>query len=108
VVHENTLYQLSLRSSLIVPSPQSPSYIQKADVILFIDVIVPWIPSTCTPPRNCKIISMDIDPLRLAQPTWEFSGAFAITCDSSKAIPALSRLVEEFITSQHKVAFVSV
>jgi acetolactate synthase-1/2/3 large subunit len=106
VIHsETTFINFPFDHPLIVPFSQSQSYIEKADVILFIDQIVPWVSSNCTPAKDCKIITLDIDPIRLAQPTWDFPVHLPITCDSSKAVPVLSRLAEEFITSQRKEAF---
>jgi acetolactate synthase-1/2/3 large subunit len=106
VIHnETTFLNFPFDHPLMVPGSQVQSYIEKSDALLFIDQIVPWTPSTCTPPRNCRIITMDIDPMRMAQPTWDFPVHLPITCDSSKALPVLSEMAEEFITSERKAAF---
>jgi acetolactate synthase I/II/III large subunit len=81
------------------------SLIESADVILYIDQEVPWVTTTCQPSASCKIISLDLDPIRLAQPTWDYPVHLPITCDSAKAIPALTAFADEFITGERRNAF---
>lgn len=94
---------------LITPSSQTSTpdlgQIEEADVILLIDHDVPWLPSMRNPPAGCKIISLDLDPLRLSQPTWDYPVHIPITCDSAKALPVLTALADEFITAERKAAF---
>jgi acetolactate synthase-1/2/3 large subunit len=73
------------------------------DLILIIDHDVPW--AGADPPRTTKIISMDSDPMRLKQPLWGFPVHIPITCDSSKTLPILCQMTDEFITSADKKAF---
>jgi acetolactate synthase-1/2/3 large subunit len=82
---------------------RSSADIQSRDVILIIDHDIPWIGSD--PPKTTKIISMDIDPIRLKQPLWGFPVHIPVTCDSSKAIPLLTRFTEDFITSRNRKVF---
>ena len=82
---------------------RSEADLQKRDVILIIDHDIPWI--GIDPPKTAKIISMDTDPVRLKQPLWGFPVHIPITCDSSKAIPLLTRMTEEFISARRKKAF---
>jgi acetolactate synthase-1/2/3 large subunit len=82
---------------------RSVADIQHRDVILMIDNDVPWY--AADPPRTTKIISMDSDPMRLKQPLWGFPVHIPITCDSSKAIPILSQMADEFITAERRKAF---
>jgi len=82
---------------------RSDADIQSRDVILIIDHDIPWI--GVDPPRTTKIISMDTDPVRLKQPLWGFPVHVPITCDSSKAIPLLTQMTEEFITARSKTVF---
>jgi acetolactate synthase-1/2/3 large subunit len=81
---------------------RSASDIQRRDVILMIDHDVPW--GAFDPPGTTKIISMDSDPMRLRQPLWGFPVHIPITCDSSKALPILARMTDEFITAGRKKA----
>ena len=73
------------------------------DVVLIIDHDVPWI--CANPPKTTTIISMDSDPMRLKQPLWGFPVHIPITCDSSKALPVLLDMTEEFITAGEKSVF---
>jgi acetolactate synthase-1/2/3 large subunit len=82
---------------------RSAADIQHRDLILVIDHDVPWYGAD--PPGSTKIISMDSDPVRLRQPLWGFPAHIPVTCDSSKALPVLSRLTDEFITAGRGKAF---
>jgi acetolactate synthase-1/2/3 large subunit len=77
--------------------------LQNRDVVLIIDHDVPWI--TADPPKTTTIISMDADPVRLKQPLWGYPVHIPITCDSSRALPLLLEMTDEFITAQRKSAF---
>lgn len=35
-----------------------------ADVILVLDCDVPWIPTQCRPQKDCKVVHIDVDPLK--------------------------------------------
>jgi acetolactate synthase-1/2/3 large subunit len=82
---------------------RSAADIRNRDVILIVDHDIPWI--GFDPPRNTRIISLDIDPVRLKQPLWGFPVHVPITCDSSKALPVLTRLTGEFITERRKAVY---
>jgi acetolactate synthase-1/2/3 large subunit len=81
---------------------RSNADLQHRDVILIIDHDVPWIGED--PPRTARIISMDADPMRLKQPLWGYPVHIPIVCDSSKAIPVLTGMTEEFLTVRGKSA----
>jgi len=77
--------------------------LQNRDVVLIIDHDVPW--TTADPPKTTTIISMDSDPMRLKQPLWGYPVHIPITCDSSKALPLLLEMTEEFITARRESVF---
>ena len=77
--------------------------LQNRDVVLIIDHDVPWVDTD--PPKTTTIISMDSDPVRLKQPLWGFPVHIPITCDSSKALPLLVEMTDEFITAREKNVF---
>jgi acetolactate synthase-1/2/3 large subunit len=81
---------------------RSNADLQQRDVILIIDHDVPWIGAD--PPPNAKIISLDADPMRLKQPLWGYPVHIPIPCDSSKAIPILAGMAEEFLTARRRSA----
>jgi len=68
------------------------SFVQNADVILLIDANSPN-----DMMEECRVISLDIDPVKQANPLWHGRVNIPIHCDSSKAIPVLTELVDEFI-----------
>lgn len=80
-------------------SNNSP-YVQSADVILLIDADSPN-----GVPEDCNVISLDIDPIKLANPLWHGRINIPIQCDSSKAIPVLTELVDDFIGKAQKQKF---
>jgi acetolactate synthase-1/2/3 large subunit len=100
ISNESSFLNFPSSHPLLVPPAQSQSYLEKADVILMIDHIAPWLPSACTLQKNCKIISLDLDPVRLAQPTWDFPVHLPITCDSVKALPILNEMVDAIISDE--------
>jgi len=81
---------------------RSDADLQQRDVILIIDHDVPWIGQD--PPKTARIISMDADPVRLKQPLWGYPVHLPITCDSSKAIPVLTEMAEQFLTARRRNA----
>ncbi|OGO23488.1 MAG: hypothetical protein A2144_00235 [Chloroflexi bacterium RBG_16_50_9] len=111
VIHNDTIYlNFPFNHPLVVPSgpltgTADRSYIENADVILYIDQDVPWLPNVCCPPAGCRIITLDTDPVKLAMPMWDYPVHLPITCDSAKAIPVLTELAGEFITVERRKAF---
>jgi acetolactate synthase I/II/III large subunit len=77
--------------------------LQQRDVILVIDHDVPWYGAD--PPKTVRVISMDSDPMRLKDPLWGFPVHIPITCDSSKALPLLVEMTDEFITAERRKVF---
>ncbi|MAE10584.1 MAG: thiamine pyrophosphate-binding protein [Dehalococcoidales bacterium] len=73
------------------------------DVILVIDNDIPW--TTTDPPKGCKIISLDADPLQSRCPMNGTPVHIPITCNSAKALPLLNQMCDEFITAERRTAF---
>src|SRR5262249_20667350 len=63
--------------------------IREADVLLLLDVDVPWIPRHVAPPDGARIAQIDIDPLKESIALWGFPVDLPIQADSSKALPGL-------------------
>ena len=63
--------------------------LREADVVLLIDVDVPWIPRQVTPTHGTRIAQLDIDPLKESIALWGFPVDLPIQADSSKALPEL-------------------
>lgn len=66
------------------------AYLSDADLILVIDVDVPWIPNKRAPRADCKIVHLGVDPLFFAYPMRGFPCDLAITGVLSATLPALT------------------
>lgn len=79
------------------------AYLSNADVILVIDQDVPFLTSMSKFNKATKVIQIDIDPVKKDMPTWFFPADFPIQADSSKAIPALTKIIRQKIDSSQRV-----
>ncbi len=68
--------------------------IAEADVVLLLDVDVPWIPRHVRPAAQARIAQLDIDPLKQTMALWGFPVDLPIQADSSKALVGLQAAVE--------------
>jgi acetolactate synthase I/II/III large subunit len=68
--------------------------IADADVIVLLDVDVPWIPRHVRPSAGARIAQLDIDPLKETMALWGFPVDLPIQADSSKALIGLQAAVE--------------
>jgi acetolactate synthase-1/2/3 large subunit len=81
------------RGPLNVPSAHplllddAGSAIREADVLLLLDVDVPWIPRLTGPSPTARIAQLDIDPLKSSIQVWGFPVDLPIQADTSKEIP---------------------
>jgi acetolactate synthase-1/2/3 large subunit len=73
-------------------------YLQHADCILIVDSDIPWIPTQEHPAPHCRIIHIDIDPLKKNMPIWGFPVDLSIEADSSQAMEALAGEIERRLT----------
>src|SRR5262249_42031503 len=64
--------------------------LEQADCILIIDSDVPWVPVLGEPAPGCRIIQIDIDPLKIDIPIWGFPVDLAIHADSAPAMVELA------------------
>jgi len=74
------------------------SHLHRADCVLIVDHDVPWVPAQYRPPSACRIIHVDIDPLKRDIPIWGFPVDLAIQADSSHAMSALAEEVERLLS----------
>ena len=65
-------------------------YLKHADLLLIMDVDVPWFPSIVEPDPNSTIIHLDIDPMKERIPTWGFRADIRICADSTAALRMLN------------------
>ncbi|HZV48211.1 MAG TPA: thiamine pyrophosphate-requiring protein [Candidatus Dormibacteraeota bacterium] len=76
--------------------------LRRADVILLLDVEVPWIPAFVSPPADATILQIDIDPAKPSMPTWSFPVDLPLTADTRLALPALERALEGLATPERR------
>ena len=81
------------------PSP----YVEKADVILVIDNIVPWIPKRVKISDSTFIIHINNDPTFRRIPLWGFHADLPIAADSNLALSALVNSVEKIMDTRPNV-----
>jgi amino acid adenylation domain-containing protein len=74
-------------------------YAQQSDCILVLDHDVPWVPAQGRPSSDCRVIHLDIDPLKRSMPIWGFPVDLSIEADSEQALSALADLVERRVTA---------
>ena len=76
--------------------------IREADVVLLLDVDVPWIPKQVQPAAGARIAQMDIDPLKETIALWGFPVDLPIQADTSKALPGLIEAVQRRATGDRQ------
>jgi acetolactate synthase-1/2/3 large subunit len=64
-------------------------WLGKADVIVVLDSVVPWIPRTLLPDKNAKIIHISPDPLSARYPFRDIEADMLITGDACAALKLL-------------------
>jgi acetolactate synthase I/II/III large subunit len=78
-------------------------YLQLADCVLIVDHDVPWVPAQGQPPSECRIIHVDIDPLKRDIPIWGLPVDLSIQADSSQAMSGLAEEVERRLAPINRV-----
>ncbi|KAK4541675.1 hypothetical protein LTR36_007819 [Oleoguttula mirabilis] len=64
--------------------------IRTADVILLLDVDVPWIPTQCKPNSAAKIFHIDVDPLKQQMPVFYVNAIARYKADAETAISQIT------------------
>jgi len=80
-------------------------YLKDADVLLLIDCDVPYVPAQGKPSPEAKVIHIGIDPAKRDIPMWVFPVDVLIEADSSKAIPALNKMIRQKIAPEKQTQF---
>jgi acetolactate synthase-1/2/3 large subunit len=73
-------------------------YAAQADCILILDHDVPWAHGQGEPSPDCRIIHLDVDPLKRDMPNWGFPVDLSMEADSRQVLPALVEVVEGRLT----------
>lgn len=76
--------------------------IASADVLLLLDVDVPWLPSKTSPSAKARIAQIDVDPNKSTIQLWGFPVDLPIQADTSKALPLLRAALERVATAERR------
>ncbi len=79
-------------------------YLEDADLVLLLDVDVPYIPTVHRPNPDATVIQIDIDPLKSDFPVWGFPIDTALSGNTALTLPALQGLIDERSTVDHQKA----
>lgn len=78
--------------------------IKTADVILCLDIDVPWIPTQCKPKKDAKIVHIDVDPLKQQMPVFYIDAIARYKADAETSIVQLTEHIkktkQDIISSQ--------
>ena len=81
------------------PLYQSAASLKDADLVLALDVDVPWMPGPNAPPDDAYVAIVDVDPVKRRVPTMEFTADLRLTADSLLTIEALDAELRRLITA---------
>lgn len=93
---------MSFPSSHPLAARNGDALVKQADVLLLLDVDVPWIPRFAQPPAGARIAQIDIDAVKATLPLWGFPVDLPIEADTSKALPLLRQEVERLATPERR------
>jgi acetolactate synthase-1/2/3 large subunit len=72
---------------------ESAALVSEADLVICLDVDVPWIPHLHNPPKGCKVAHVGEDPAYVRIPMRSFPSDLSITGRAGDAIVTLSELL---------------
>jgi acetolactate synthase-1/2/3 large subunit len=83
----------------------SHASLKNADVILALDVDIPWLADTNPPPDSAWVAITDVEPAKRRIPTMEFTADLRLTADALSVIEALEAEVRKLITPDDQQRF---
>jgi acetolactate synthase-1/2/3 large subunit len=83
----------------------SGASLKDADVLLCLDVDIPWFADTNPPPDGAFVAITDVEPAKRRIPTMEFTADLRLTADAMAAIEALTEEARRIITPEDKRRF---
>jgi acetolactate synthase-1/2/3 large subunit len=87
------------------PLYMSATSIKDADVLLCLDVDIPWLADTNPPPDNAWVAITDVEPSKRRIPTMEFTADLRLTADALSVIEALEAEARHIITPEDQRRF---
>ena len=83
----------------------SGASIKDADVVLCLDVDIPWLADTNPPPDSAFVAITDVEPSKRKVPTMEFTADLRLTADALSVIETLEAEVTKLITPDDRRRF---
>jgi acetolactate synthase I/II/III large subunit len=80
------------------PLYQGATSLRDVDLLLALDVDVPWMPGPNAPPDNAFVAIVDVEPSKRRIPTMEFTADLRLTADALLTIKALEAEVRRLLT----------
>jgi acetolactate synthase I/II/III large subunit len=101
--------QSGLRAYLCFPLDHplymSEAHLKDADVVLCLDVDIPWLADSNPPPDTAWVAMTDVEPSKRRIPTMEFTADLRLTADALSVIDALTAEAARLITPEDKRRF---
>jgi acetolactate synthase-1/2/3 large subunit len=85
------------------PLYQASHALTEMDVVVALDAEVPWMPGPRAPSPDAYVAVIDVDPVKLKIPTYEFEASVRITADATAALKALLREVKQRLPARDTV-----
>ena len=76
--------------------------IASADVLLLLDVDVPWLPASVAPGPTARIAQLDVDPNKSTIQLWGFPVDLPIQAETSRSLPLLRGALERVATPERR------
>ena len=89
------------------PLYMSGASLKDADVILALDVDIPWLADSNPPPDSAWVAITDVEPSKRRVPTMEFTADLRLTADSLLVIEALEAEAQRIVTPDDRRRFAS-
>jgi acetolactate synthase-1/2/3 large subunit len=84
--------------------PRQNPVLAAADVILLLDVDVPWMPSVNKPSPDARIFHIDLDPLKQQMPLWYVAAKRVFRADAGVALKQINQALDGATIDQAAVA----
>lgn len=83
------------------PLYQAGMSLHECDVVVALDAEVPWMPGPRAPATGAYVAVIDVDPVKLKIPTYEFEASVRITADATTALRVLLPEVRKRISGRN-------
>jgi len=75
------------------------SFVDEADLILMLDLDVPWIPAKIQPAREAVLVHIDVDPLKTGLGLWHFPARRVYQADTLAVLEQLTAMAHDAAAS---------